>query len=330
MHVSFRAIAFASFAAFASSSFVFALAVRAQDAYPSRPVKFVIGYPPGGLPDTMARVVSQRLAESMSQQFIVDNRPGAGGIVATESVIKAAPDGYTLLVADGGQTSINMALYPKLSYDTLRDLAPITRLGTSPFFLAVHASTGVTSFSELVTQIRAKPGQLAYGSSGNGSPHHLAMEMLKSKLNLEITHVPYKGSGQSTPAFIGGQIPQIFTVLPSVAAHVRTGTVRLLAVASATRTNQAPGIPTFAELGVPDMLFLPTISVLAPIGTPAAIVGRLAAELGKAINHPDSIQRFATLGIDPVSDSPSAYAAMLKADIAYYANAVRVSGAKAD
>jgi len=303
---------------------------HAQDGYPARPVRLVVPYPPGGLPDTMARTVGQRLTQTMGQPFIVENRPGAGGIVATEGVAKSPADGYTLLVADAGQTSINLAFYPKLPYDTLRDFAPITRLGTSPLFLGVHASSGVGSLAELLALARSKPGQLSYASSGNGSPHHLAMEMLKSKTGVDIVHVPYKGSGQSTPAFVAGQVAVAFAVLPLIASHVKAGTIRLVAIANAKRSAQAPDVPTFAEQGVADMVMLPTISVLAPAGTPRLIVQRLAAELGKVVHHPESVQRFAGLGIDPVADTPEAYTAQLKSDIAYYANAVRISGAKAE
>lgn len=311
-------------------------AARAQESaasYPSKLVRLVVPYPAGGLPDTIARVLGQRLAENPEmhgQQVIVDNKPGAGGILATDFVARSAPDGYTLLVADLGQTAINLALYAKPPYDTLRDFAPVSLVGTSPFFLAVHRSAGINSLQELTAMARAQPGKLSYGSSGPGSPHHLAMETLKSRLGLDILHVPYKGSGQSTPALVGGQIPMLFTVLSTVTSHVKAGTIKLLAVASPSRTPQAPDVPTFAELGVREMEFLPSVAVLAPAGTSRAIAAKISGEIAKAVRHPDSLKRFESLGIDPVGSTPEQYAAQLKADIAYYAQAVKLSGAKAD
>ena len=313
-----------------------ALPAAAQEtaaAWPSKLIRLIVPYPTGGLPDTLARVLAQRMGESAAMngaQVLVENKPGAGGILGTEFVARSAPDGYTVLIADLGQTAINLALYPKLSYDTLRDFAPVSMIGTSPFFLAVHQSSGIHTVAELIAQAKAKPGQLSYGSSGPGSPHHLAMETFKARTGTDILHVPYKGSGQSTPALIGGQIPMLFTVLSTVTAHVKTGTVRLVAVASPTRTPQAPDVPTFAELGVRDMLFLPSVAALAPAGTPAPIVAKISGEVARAVRHPDSLKRFESLGIDPVGNTPAEYAAQLRADIAFYAQAVKLSGAKAE
>ena len=303
---------------------------HAQTDFPVKPIRFIVPYVPGGLPDTMARLVGQRVSETMGQQVIVENRPSAGGIQATEQVARSAPDGYTLLIADLGQTAINPALYPKLPYDTLRDFAPVSMLGTSPFFLAVHQSSGVASFREFVALAKSRPGQLSYGSSGIGSPHHLAMETLKARLGLDIVHVPYKGSGQSTPALLGGQVPALFTVLPTVATHVKSGGVRLLAVASPTRSSQAPDVPTFDEMGVRDMVFLPSVSVLAPARTPASVVARLSKEISQAVRHPEVVKRLEALGIDPVGNTPDAYAKQLREDVAFYAQAVKNSGAKLD
>jgi len=302
----------------------------AQESWPSRPVRLVVPYVAGGLPDTMARAVGQRMAETIGQQVVVENRPGAGGIQATEHVAKSAGDGYTLLVADLGQTAINPALYPKLPYDTLRDLAPVSMLGTSPFFLAAHQSSGASSLADFVAAAKARPGVLSYGSSGVGSPHHLAMETLKARVGIDVVHIPYKGSGQSTPALLGGQVPVLFTVLPSVSAHVKSGVVRLLAVASPTRTAQAPDVPTFAELGVADMVFLPSVAMLAPASTPAAIVNRIGTEVAAAVKSPEVVKRFQAMGIDPVGNAPHEYAVQLRRDLAFYAQAVKLSGAKVE
>jgi tripartite-type tricarboxylate transporter receptor subunit TctC len=304
-------------------------ALRAQ-AYPSKPVRMLVGYPPGGLPDIMARLVAARLSESTGQQFLIDNRPGAGGALACEAAAKSAPDGYTLVIVDLGQSAINMALYPKLPYDTLRDFTPVSLLGTSPIFLAAYSGAGIPSFPDLVKQAKARPGTITYGSSGNGSPPHLAMEIMRHAAGLDLVHVPFKGSGQSLPALIAGQVQLLFTVLPTTAAAVKAGQVKLLGLASDTRNQQAPDIPTFKEMGVQGVRILPSVGVLAPAATPRPIVATLASEVAKAVHHPETLRRFAALGIDPVGNTPEAYAVALKEDIAYYANAVKVTGAKID
>jgi tripartite-type tricarboxylate transporter receptor subunit TctC len=278
----------------------------------------------------MARIVAPKRSEAFGQQFVIENRPGAGGALACEAAAKAAPDGYTLAVVDIGQSAINLALYPKLPYDTLRDFAPVSLLGTSPFFLAAHTSAGVSTYPELAAAAKARPGQFTYGSSGNGTPPHLAMEILKSRAGLDLVHVPFKGSGQSLPALIGGQVHLLFTVLPTLSAALKSGQVKLLALASDARTPQAPDVPTFAELGVKGVRILPSIGILAPVATPKPIVAALAKELAKTVHDPDTLKRFASMGIDPVGNTPEQYAASLKEDIAYYANAVKVSGAKID
>lgn len=307
-----------------------AQAADAATRWPERPVRLLVPYVPGGLPDTLARVVGQRLSETLGRPFLVDNRPGAGGVIGTELVARALPDGHTHLVADLGQTAITPAMTPKLPYDIERDFAPVSLLGTAPFFLAVHSSVGAQTLPELVTWAKARGGSASYGSSGVGSPHHLAMEILRRRVGMDLVHVPYKGSGQSTPALVSGEVPMLFTVLPSVAAHVKTGTVRLIAVASAQRTSQAPEVPSFAELGVKGFVLLPSVAMLAPAATPRPIIERLAAEIGRAVRHPEAQQRLAALGIEPVGSTPQAYAAQLKADIALFRQAVQAAGVRAE
>jgi tripartite-type tricarboxylate transporter receptor subunit TctC len=302
---------------------------RAQD-WPAKPVRMVVPYAAGGLPDTMTRTVALRLAEFLGKQVVVENRPGAGGISACEQVAKAAPDGYTLLIADVGQVAINPHLYARLPYDPLRDFTAVSLLGTSTLFLVAHASVPVNGFAELVALAKSRPGRLNYGSSGTGSIHHLATEVLKASLGLEIVHVPYKGTGQAVPALLGGQVSLLFSALPSIESHVKAGKLKLLAVSTLRRSAQAPEVPTVVELGVAGFDFTPEIGVVAPAATPAAIVQKLAAEIARAVKHPDTVQRFAQLGIEPAGSSPEVYGAVIRASFDKYAGAVRISGAKAD
>ena len=315
--------------------FVFAAAgwlagASAQD-YPNRPVRVVVPYAAGGLPDTMTRIVAQRLVETFKQQFVVDNRPGAGGIAACELVAKATADGYTLLIADVGQTAINPALYTKLPYHPTRDFAPVSIMGTSAQFLVAHASVPAATLSELVTLARAKPGQMRYGSGGIGSLHHLTMEALKAPLGLDIVHVPYKGTAQAVPAMLGGEVALVFSALPSIVPHLKTGRVKLLGVNTLKRSAQAPDVPTIAEVtGIRDFDYPPVIGVLAPAKTPKAVVNRISAGIAAAVRHADTVSRYTALGIDPVGSTPEQYAARNRTDIEKYAKAVKLSGVKVE
>ena len=303
----------------------------ASQSYPARPVRVVVPYAAGGLPDTMARIASPRLVESLGQQFVVDNRPGAGGIGGCELVARAAPDGYTLLVADVGQTAINPAVYAKLPYDTLKDFAPVSIMGTSAQFLVAHASVAASTLPELIALARSKPGQLRYGSGGVGSVHHLSMEALKTPLGLDIVHVPYKGTGQAVPALIGGEVALLFSALPSIATHIKAGRLKLLAVNTIKRSPQAPEIPTIAEVtGIRDYDYPPEIGVLAPAQTPKPVIDRLARAIAAAMRHPETVGRYTALGIDPVGNTPEQYAKQIRADIAKYAKAVKAAGVKVD
>ena len=301
----------------------------AQD-YPGKPVRLIVPYAAGGLPDTMSRLVAPKLAEALGQQLLVENRPGAGGISGTEAVARAAPDGYTLLIADVGQLAINPHIFSKLPYDALKDLAPVSLLGTSTLFLVLHAAVPANSFQELVALAKARPGSLNYGSSGLGSIHHVTTEAFKQAFGLDIVHVPYKGMGQAVPALLGGQVSMVFSALPAVEGHVQGGKVKLLALSTPQRSAQAPQVPTIAELGAPGFDFAPQIGMLAPAGTPQAIVQRLSAEVGKAVRLPDVSQRFQTLGIDPAGNSPQEYAAGIRNAYERYGKAVRTSGIRVE
>ncbi len=302
-------------------------------AFPSRPIHLVNSSTAGGLTDVVARIIAEGLLSSpemRGQTAIVDNRPGASGAIAALLVAKAPADGYTLLIADLTNTAINPALTERPAYDTLRDFAAVSLLGTTPFFLSVGSSLAVRDWREFLALARSRPGTLSYGSSGSGSIHHLATETLKTRLGIDLVHVPYKSSGQSTPALVAGDIQVLFTAYGPIAPHVRSGKALILAVASPNRSTQAPDVPTFSELGVRDMFFLPSVHALAPAGTPRAIVQKLSAELRRALQQPAVVRRFESLGIDPAGTTPEQHAAQLEADKAYYTQAVRQSGARAE
>ncbi|MFM9972398.1 MAG: Bug family tripartite tricarboxylate transporter substrate binding protein [Burkholderiales bacterium] len=302
----------------------------AQD-FPSKPIRLHSSGVVGGLTDNTARILAERMQaspEMRGQAVIVENRPGGAGVVSVMSVVKAPPDGYSILIADIGQAAIIPVLDPKPQYDPLRDLTPISRIGEMPFFLSVNTSVGAANLREFISIVKANPGKFSYGSNGSGSVHHLAAESMKTALGLDLLHIPYKGSAQSTPAMIAGQIDVLFTLLAPMSPHVKAGKVNLIAVATAQRSKQAPDIPTFAELGVKDMIIVPTVSALAPAGIPRPLLARLSAEIVKAARHPDALSRFEKLAIDVVANSPDEYAAQVKADLLTFARAVKISGAK--
>ena len=299
-------------------------------SYPVRAVKIVVPYAPGGLPDTIARVTATKIGESLGQQVVVENVGGAGGINGVEQVVKSQPDGYTLLVADVGQIAINPHLFSKLPYQPMKDLAPISLIGTSALYLVAHPSVPVNSLQDLVALAKKQPGKLNYGSSGIGSIHHLSTEALKAGFGIDIVHVPYKGTGQSVPALLGGQVSILYSALPSIAGHLKEGRVKMLAISTAKRSPATPDVPTVAESGIPGYDFVAEIGLLAPAATPAAVINRLAGEVAKAVKQPDVVQRFTQLGIDPVGSSPQEYAAVNKADYEKYEKLVKASGAKID
>ena len=304
-------------------------AAQGQD-WPAKPIRMVVPYAAGGLPDTMTRIIGIRLGEALGQQIVIENRGGAGGIAGTEQVAKSPPDGYTLLVADVGQLAINPHLYAKLPYDPLKDFAPVSLIGTASLYLVAHPAVPANSFAELVALLKANPGKFNYGSSGTGSIHHLATEALKAALGLDIVHVPYKGMGQAVPALLGGQVSILFSALPAIEPHVKAGKVKLLAISTPKRSAQAPEVPTIAELGLPGYDFAPQIGALAPAGTPAALVARLSNEIAKAVKSPEVAQRFQQLGIDPVGSTPEAYAELIRAAYERFGPVVKASGARAE
>jgi tripartite-type tricarboxylate transporter receptor subunit TctC len=305
-----------------------ASAAFAQD-YPNKPIRVIVPYAAGGLPDTITRLIQPKMAESLGQQLVVENRGGAGGISGTEAVAKAAPDGYTVLVADVGQVAINPHIFSRLPYQQ-KDLVGVGLIANSALFITLHQSVPAGNFKEFIAYIKANPGKVNYGSSGIGSIHHLAMEAFKGAFDLNMVHVPYKGMGQAVPALLGGQVAMVPSALPAVEAHVKAGTVKLVAISTAKRSPQAPEIPTIGEMGAPGYDFAPEIGLLAPAGTPPAIVARLSAEVAKAVKAPEVAARFKQLGIDPVGNSPEAYNAQIRAAYEKYGQVAKAAGVRAD
>jgi tripartite-type tricarboxylate transporter receptor subunit TctC len=327
-----RALSFISTVLCAGLSLVGA-ATAQTDAFPSKPIRFVSSSAPGGLTDVVGRILGERMSaspEMRGQSVVIENRPGAGGVIAAMAVVNAAPDGHSLLIADLSNSAIAPLLMDKPPYDPLRDFAPVSLIGTTRFYLAVNSALGVNNWKEFVDLVRANPDKFAYGSSGSGTIHHLATEMMKTRAGLKITHVPYKSSAQSTPAFLAGDIHVLFSAYQSVAPHIATGRVKLLAVASPDRSPQVPGVPTFAELGVKDMIFVPSVHALAPANTPKPVVNKLSAEIKKALQSPEAIKRFETLGIDPMGTTPEQHLTQLTTDQTIFRAAVKLSGAKVD
>ena len=282
------------------------LLAQAQNAYPNKPIKFVVPYSAGGLPDTVARVFALRLGEKLGQPVIIDNRPGANGVVAAQALASSPKDGYTFLVTDGSMFSINPALYKNLGYDYKRDFMPVSLAARAPLYLAVHPKVPANTLQEFIALAKSKPGTLNYGSSGIGSTHHLTMEAMKSALGLNLTHVPFKGSGQSVPALIGGQVEVLFSALPSLAGFVKAGQVKLLASNAAQRSSQAPNVPVIAEI-IPGFDFAPLVGVLAATGTPTSAIERISLEIARIAKMPEVIQTLNNAGIDPIGSTPAEY-----------------------
>lgn len=302
----------------------------AQATWPSKPVRFIVPYAPGGLPDSVARVVAQRLTERLGQNVVVENKPGGNGVVAWQALQQSTPsDGHAFIVSDGSMLSITPLINKTMPYRSGVDILPVSLIARSPLFVVAHPKTGVNSFQEFVALARSKPGEFAYGSSGIGSTHHLTMEALKAALNLDIRHVPYRGSGQSTPALIGGQVEFSVAALPSMAGFVKNGQARVLASNAATRSAQAPEIPTVAET-IPGFDFAVVIGAMAAAGTPPAAIERLSREIAEVVKHPEVLRVFQAQAIDAIGAGPAEYGRVIERENEAMARAARVANLKAE
>jgi tripartite-type tricarboxylate transporter receptor subunit TctC len=305
-------------------------AADAPAAFPSKPVRLIVPFPPGGSTDILARAVGQKLSESWGQPVVIDNRPGAGGIIGMELGAKSAPDGYTLVMGHVGTLAANPALYKSLPYDPLRDFAPITLIAMVPNVLVVGPAVSSRTVAELVALAKSKPGALDYGSGGNGSAAHLATEYFKLKAGLDLQHIPYKGTAPALADLLGGQIALMITGLPPVLPHVKSGKLRILGVASARRLKQFPENPTIAESGVPDYEATQWYGILAPAQTPKDVVARMNRDIVKTLKEPTVTEKLASEGADPVGNSPEQFASFIKSEIDLWGRVIRATGARAD
>ena len=310
------------------SAAALALPSRAQ-GFPTRSVKLIVPYAPGGLPDTVARLLGQRLQDVLGQAVVVENRPGGNGGVAAAALAATAADGHTLLVTDGSMFTINRLLSTKLTYDPDRDFVPVSLIAQSPLFLAVNASVKANTLDELVALAKARPGALNYGSSGIGSSHHLTAEAMKAGFGIFVTHIPYRGSANSVPAMIGGQVDMVFSAYPSLAGFVKNGQARLLATNSLKRSPLAPDVPAIAEK-LPGFDMAVNIVMAAPKGTPPDAVQRLAQAVERVCKRADLVDALRVAGIDAAGGGPEAMEAALKAETVRVTAAAQRANLKAE
>ena len=309
-----------------------ATSVHAQDAvknYPARPIRLVVPYAPGGTTDYAARLLGARLADSLGQSVVVDNRPGAGSIIGSDVVAKAIPDGYTLLMVDTG-FSVTPALYSKLPFDAGKDFTPVTEAMRVANWLIVPASLAARTVPELVALAKAKPGALTFGSGGVGSPFHMAGEQFKFAAKIDIVHVPYKGGGPALTDLIGGHISMLFPTMTIALPHVSAGRLRALAVIAPKRSAALPDVPTMAESGYAGVTMTSWYGVMAPAGVPRPLVDKLSAEIAKVLALPDVKERLASQFAEPVGSTPAAFSKLVNAEIATWTAVARTGGIKAE
>lgn len=305
-------------------------ALAQTESFPSRPIQMVVGFPPGQASDVGARVVAMRMGEELKQTVYVDNKVGAAGIIAHQFAKGAVPDGYTLLYGSTGTLAINPSLYRKLPYDPMRDFAPVVLLNTSPMFLVTTSDTPVSNLQEMIAYVKARPGQLSYGSSGNGVTQHIAMEMLKREAGLDMAHIPYKGSSPMMTDLIAGRVQFAFEVSTAVLPQAKAGRVKLLAISSKDRLPSRPELATIAEQGLPGFEAATWAGLLVPAGTPAAVIGKLNAAANRALKAKEVLAHYERSESIPRGGSPDDFAQFLKQEIAKWGKAVVASGAHID
>jgi tripartite-type tricarboxylate transporter receptor subunit TctC len=298
--------------------------------WPSKPIRFVVPYPAGGPLDAVARLLGQKVGESVRQPVIVDNKAGAGGNIGADFVAKSAPDGYTILMGAVATHAINPTLYASMPYDAIRDFMPITQVASTPNVLVVNPRIPASNVKEFIAYAKANPGKLNFGSGSTGSAGHLAGELFKSMAGVQMTHVPYKGAAPAMQDLIGGEVQLMFDNLASSLAQVKAGRIRALAVTTARRSALAPELPTIAESGLPGFDISTWFGVFAPAGTPRDVAGRLHTEFTHALAAPDVREKMLALGAEPIGSKPEEFAAYIRSEAGKYARLVKASGAKVD
>ena len=306
-----------------------AVAAHAQQ-YPTKPIRLICPFPPGGTTDVVARIVAQGLSEAWGQQVIVDNRPGAGAVIGTEMAAKSPPDGYTVLLGSITTHAVNPALHRKLNFDAVRDFAPVTLVVSSPQLLAVNPAVAAKNVKELIALAKAKPGQLNYASAGQGSSPHLTFELFKSATGIDIRHIPYKGTGPAITELVGGQVQAMITGVVALMPHVKSNRLRALAVTSKGRVGVLPDVPTIMESGVPNFDVSSWFGVFLPAGTPKAIVTKMNAEVRRIVEAPDVKKRLIDLGADPETNTPEQFAAYVRSERTRWAKVVQDTGARVE
>ena len=304
--------------------------LAAAQAFPGKPIKIIVPYSPGGTTDLLARLVAQKMRERLGQSVVVDNKPGANGMIGSVMVAKAPPDGYTLGIASPGSHAANASLYKDISYDTVKDFTPITLGVSAPMLLVVHPSLGVNSVKELIAAAKAKPGEISYASGGSGSSQHLAMEQFKMMAGIDMTHVPYKGSAASYPDLIGGSVKAEIDVVPTALPPVKGGRLKVLATGSAKRLAMLPDVPTIAEAGVPGYESSSWYGFVAPAKLPKDILDKLHAEIVRALKQPDVVEKLTNAGVIVVAGTPQEFAAHIRTEMDKSAKVIKAANIKPD
>jgi tripartite-type tricarboxylate transporter receptor subunit TctC len=303
---------------------------QAQAPYPVRPVRIIVAFPAGQATDLAARAIGQRLSETMGQQFIVDNRPGAASIIGAEVAAKSPNNGYTLFMGSSGSLAVNPGMYSKLPYDPIRDFSPVTQTLSVPFFVFIHPSVPASNLKELVDHAKGNPNKLSFGSAGTGASNHLSAEHFRSVAGLAMLHVPYKGSPPAVTDLLAGQIQLMFETGPLGLPHAKSGKLKVLAVGARRRAVAAPELPTIAESGYPGFETVGWAGLLTPAGAPREIINKLHGEIARAVVHPGMNDRFVTLGAELVSSMPAEFAAYIKVEMAKWGKVIRDAGVKVD
>ena len=306
-----------------------ALAGQAQD-YPNKPIRLIVPFATGGVTDTSARALADKLSQRLGQNVIVENRPGASGNPGTQYVAQSAPDGYTLLLAFDGTMVINPFVFPKIVFDTVKDFAPVTKLGDAALVLVAHPSVPAKNFAELLAYSKANPGKLSFGHSGTGGTTHVAGELLKQRTGLDMTHIPYKSGGQAVIDTIGGQVPLSYSSVAGAQAHLKSGRLVGIGISTPRRLLSLPDVATFIEQGLAGFDVSSWVGVMAPVKTPRAVIDKLNAAIVAALKEPDLRERYATLGVEPVGNTPEQFAEQIRTDLARWQKVVEAAKIRLD